>query len=61
MKTNKLLVAAVLAIAIGVPIAGFIKEVSVAQPTTSTAMHHAAHENCFIANSIKTNVTVAER
>ena len=23
-------------------------------------MHHAAHENCFIANSVKTNVTVAE-
>src|SRR5262249_15202108 len=23
--------------------------------------HHAAHENCFIANSVKTNVTVAER
>ena len=22
-------------------------------------MHHAAHENCFIANSVKTNVTVA--
>jgi len=38
MKTNKLLVAAVLAIAIGVPIAGFIKEVSVAQPTTSTGV-----------------------
>jgi organic hydroperoxide reductase OsmC/OhrA len=24
-------------------------------------MHHAAHENCFIANSVKTNVTVAEQ
>ena len=24
-------------------------------------MHHAAHENCFIANSVKTEVTVAER
>jgi organic hydroperoxide reductase OsmC/OhrA len=24
-------------------------------------MHHAAHENCFIANSVKTQVTVAER
>jgi organic hydroperoxide reductase OsmC/OhrA len=24
-------------------------------------LHHAAHENCFIANSVKTNVTVAER
>jgi hypothetical protein len=23
-------------------------------------MHHAAHENCFIASSVKTNVTVAE-
>jgi organic hydroperoxide reductase OsmC/OhrA len=24
-------------------------------------MHHAAHENCFIANSVKTEVSVAER
>jgi organic hydroperoxide reductase OsmC/OhrA len=24
-------------------------------------MHHFAHGNCFIANSVKTNVTVAER
>ena len=23
-------------------------------------MHHAAHENCFIANSVKTNVTVVK-
>jgi organic hydroperoxide reductase OsmC/OhrA len=23
-------------------------------------MHHAAHENCFIANSVKTSVTVAK-
>jgi organic hydroperoxide reductase OsmC/OhrA len=23
-------------------------------------MHHAAHENCFIANSVKTNVTVIQ-
>jgi len=23
-------------------------------------MHHFAHENCFIANSVKTNVTVAK-
>jgi organic hydroperoxide reductase OsmC/OhrA len=23
-------------------------------------MHHAAHENCFIANSVKTNVTVVQ-
>ena len=23
-------------------------------------MHHVAHENCFIANSVKTNVTVAK-
>jgi organic hydroperoxide reductase OsmC/OhrA len=24
-------------------------------------MHHAAHENCFIANSVKTEVTVTKR
>jgi organic hydroperoxide reductase OsmC/OhrA len=24
-------------------------------------MHHAAHENCFIANSVKTVVTVTQR
>jgi len=24
-------------------------------------MHHAAHENCFIANSVRTNVTVVQR
>jgi organic hydroperoxide reductase OsmC/OhrA len=23
-------------------------------------MHHAAHENCFIANSVKTDVTVTK-
>ncbi len=23
-------------------------------------MHHAAHENCFIANSVKTEVTVTK-
>jgi thiol-disulfide isomerase/thioredoxin len=36
MKISKLLVAAVLAIAIGAPIAGFLGEKNVAQPTTST-------------------------
>jgi hypothetical protein len=30
-------------------------------PNFSEGIHHAAHENCFIANSVKTNVTVAER
>ena len=35
MKTNKLLVAAVLAIAIGAPIAGFVWGGNVAQPMTS--------------------------
>jgi thiol-disulfide isomerase/thioredoxin len=35
MKTNKLLVAAVLAMAIGAPIAGFVGETNVPQPTTS--------------------------
>ena len=24
-------------------------------------MHHAAHENCFIANSVRTDVTVVQR
>jgi thiol-disulfide isomerase/thioredoxin len=36
MKTNKLLVSAVLATAIGAPIAGFVVDVNVAQPVTST-------------------------
>ena len=35
MKTNRLLVAVVLAIAIGAPIADFLGEGNVAQPTTS--------------------------
>jgi hypothetical protein len=34
MKTNKLLIAAVLAIAIGAPIAGFVRDINMAQPTT---------------------------
>ena len=38
MKTNKLLVAAVLAIAIGAPIAGFVGDMNVAQPMTSTGV-----------------------
>ena len=38
MKINKLLVAAVLAIAIGAPIAGFVGDVNVPQPTTSTGV-----------------------
>jgi thiol-disulfide isomerase/thioredoxin len=38
MKINKLLVAAVLAIAIGAPIAGFLGERNVAQPTTSEVL-----------------------
>ena len=38
MKTNKLLVATVFAIAIGAPVAGFIGETTVAQPTTSTGV-----------------------
>jgi thiol-disulfide isomerase/thioredoxin len=40
MKTSKLLVAAVLAIAIGAPIAGFVGDMSVSQPTTSTGVLH---------------------
>ena len=36
MKINKLLVAAVLAIAIGAPIAGFVRDVNMVQPTTYT-------------------------
>jgi len=38
MKTSKLLIAAVLAIAIGAPIAGFLGDASVPQPTTSTGI-----------------------
>ena len=37
MKTSKLLVAAVLAMAIGAPIAGFLGILNVARPMTSTA------------------------
>lgn len=28
-------------------------------PTDEAHLHHLAHEQCFIANSIKTDVTVA--
>ena len=35
MKTNRLLVGAVLAIAVGAPIAGFLGDTTVSQPTTS--------------------------
>jgi hypothetical protein len=38
MKTNKLLAAAILAIAIGAPIAVFIGDKNVAQPTPSTVV-----------------------
>jgi hypothetical protein len=34
MKTNRLLIAAVLAIAIGAPIVGFVGDINMAQPTT---------------------------
>jgi hypothetical protein len=39
MKTNKLLVAAVLPIAIGAPIAMFVRDMNMPQPTTSTGVH----------------------
>lgn len=38
MTTNKLLVASVLAVAIGAPIAGFLGDTDVAQPTTSAEL-----------------------
>jgi thiol-disulfide isomerase/thioredoxin len=38
MKTNKLLVSAGLAIAVGVPIAGLLGDISMSQPTTSTGV-----------------------
>src|SRR5262245_15814725 len=38
MKTNKLLVAAVLAIAIGAPIAGFVRDMYMPQTITSTGV-----------------------
>src|SRR3977135_3912688 len=38
MKTNRLLVGAVLAIAVGAPIAGFLGDTTVSQPTTSTGV-----------------------
>src|SRR4051812_47329318 len=38
MKTNKLWVSAVLAIAVGVPAAGFLGDTSMSQPTTSAGV-----------------------
>src|SRR5262245_25632863 len=38
MKINKLLIAAVLAIAIGTPIAAFVKELNMPQPETSPGL-----------------------
>jgi thiol-disulfide isomerase/thioredoxin len=38
MKTNKLLAAAVLAIAVGVPILAFVEETAMSQPTTSPGL-----------------------
>src|SRR5262245_49291399 len=38
MKTNKLLVSAGLAIAVGVPIAGLLGDISMSQPTTSAGV-----------------------
>jgi thiol-disulfide isomerase/thioredoxin len=38
MKTQKLLVSAVLAIAVGAPIAGFVGDITMSQPTTSTGV-----------------------
>jgi len=38
MKVNKLLVAAVLAVAIGAPIAGFVGDTNVLQPMTSPGL-----------------------
>jgi thiol-disulfide isomerase/thioredoxin len=36
MKTNKLMVSAVLAVAVGIPIAGLVGDITMSQPTTST-------------------------
>ena len=38
MKTKKLLAAAVLTIAVGAPIAGFVGDIAMSQPTTSTGI-----------------------
>jgi thiol-disulfide isomerase/thioredoxin len=38
MKTKKLLATAVLAIAVGVPLSGFVGDISMSQPTTSTGI-----------------------
>jgi thiol-disulfide isomerase/thioredoxin len=38
MKTKKLLATAVLAIAVGVPLSGFLGDISMSQPTTSTGI-----------------------
>ena len=62
MKTNKLLVAAVLAIAVGAPIAGFVGEIAVAQPTTSTGVRVPFLHGFFNTQSAgQTELTSLER
>jgi organic hydroperoxide reductase OsmC/OhrA len=34
---------------------------AIPDPAAGQALHHAAHETCFIANSVKTEVVVEER
>jgi thiol-disulfide isomerase/thioredoxin len=62
MKTNKLLVSAVLAIAIGVPIAGFVGNITMSQPTTSTGMRAPFLHGFFNTQSAgQTELTSLER
>jgi thiol-disulfide isomerase/thioredoxin len=51
MNRNKLLVSTVLAIAIGVPIAGFVGDISMSQPTTSTGVRVPFLHGFFNAQS----------
>ena len=62
MKTNKLLVAAALTIAVGAPIAGFVGEIAVAQPTTSTGVRVPFLHGFFNPQSAgQTELTSLER
>jgi thiol-disulfide isomerase/thioredoxin len=47
MKTNKLLVSAVVAVAIALPIAGFVGDISMSQPTTSTGIRVPFLHGCL--------------
>lgn len=61
MKANKLLVSAVLAIAVGVPIAGFVGNITMSQPTTSPGMRVPFLHGFFNAQSGGSKLTSLQR